>query len=123
MTNEQFILALTVLAVTCTLITGITAVIAVFIILKNPERMNARTGIIISSIFCSVVILYLIIGGCLIWCRSKKSRDELVEIKEHIESGYEVYLDGELIDGTKIELSNYRVTLDEEKQKVYLIKK
>ena len=123
MTNEQFILALTVLAVTCTLITGITAVIAVFIILKNPERMNARTGIIISSIFYSVVILYLIIGGCLIWCRSKKSRDELVEIKEHIESGYEVYLDGELIDGTKIELSNYRVTLDEEKQKVYLIKK
>ena len=123
MTNEQFILALTILAVTCVLITGITAVIAVFIILKNPERMNARTGIIISSIFYSVVILYLIIGGCLIWCRSKKSRDELVEIKEHIESGYEVYLDGELIDGTKIELSKYRVTLDEEKQEVYLTKK
>ena len=44
-------------------------------------------------------------------------------IPECIEDGYEVYLDGEEVDADTIDINMYQVSIDREKECIYLTKK
>lgn len=41
-------------------------------------------------------------------------------LTNHIAAGYSVYYNGEKTDGTKLDISKYSVTINEEKEEIYL---
>ena len=48
---------------------------------------------------------------------------QISKVEECIENGYEVYVDGTLVDSTKLDMENYTITIDDEKSEIYLTPK
>lgn len=80
--------------------------------------MSNQNTPIESMAICSIILLLcfynIITIGVDVYCR--------VEAALKIEEGYSTYLEGELVDGTKLDISQYIVEIDDENNIVKLTK-
>lgn len=71
----------------------------------------------ISVPICIAVLIIAIISY---FSLASKENQYLVD---RVSSGYSVYYNGEAIDGTKVNFNDYSVSIDEEKEEIYLADK
>ena len=65
-------------------------------------------------------LLIGIIGGATSIVKEEQLKND---IPVYIEEGYNVYLDGEMIDPDTIDFAHYEISVDENKQSIFLTKK
>jgi len=94
-----------------------------FLCLSIPKIFYARqSGDKASKAWISVpiCIAVLIIAIISYFSLASKGSQYLVD---RVSSGYSVYYNGEAIDGTKVNFNDYSVSIDEEKEEIYLADK
>lgn len=68
----------------------------------------------IVGIVCFTLFIASILGGTSLTTQKNNM------LKAYVSSGYSVYYNGEKIDGTKLDISKYSVTVNEENEELYL---
>ena len=76
--------------------------------------------------FCLFIFVTFMLGS--FFCVAKGMNvcgkiSRMDNVTECIKNGYEVYVDGVLADGTKLDMENYTFTIDDEKSEIYLTPK
>lgn len=78
-----------------------------------------RTIYIFAAIIASVIVSFCTI----LFSQIRKQDVADAHIKTSISNGYTCYLDGEHVDGTKLDLSAYKIEINDEKEEVYITKR
>lgn len=75
--------------------------------------------------FSAVVIIIAVCIFCLIQAKLYNYAEINFqnEYEEKIEQGYETYIDGQQVDGSKLELSRYYITIDDESRVIRATRK
>lgn len=78
------------------------------------------------SFSLSAVIAILLLVGCLSGFASMtrlKSDSVVATVQKYIDEGYIVFINGEKVDGTKLNLRGYSIKVDEQTKEIYLAPK
>lgn len=112
-TTIQFLMWCCLLGVPISISFIVFTIPRLFFAKTNYEMGNAWIRIGISVAVCIIAILFY-------FSLASQANKYLVD---KVSSGYSVYYNGEAIDGTKVNFNDYSVSIDEEKEEIYLANK
>lgn len=87
---------------------------------KHGEPHSPLVIIARLACFACIGLLFFLPGTLLGDYNESEKCSKSIRYETALSSGYEVYIDGALIDGTKIDVNQYRMTINEDNKEIYL---